>query len=360
MKIPKFALSLILVLSVCASVRAEEARAPELAPISAADIPSLVPDFKMPAAAMAALRPADDRAPVIITVPGIRFNELGWGPLEFRHFQKLLHFLFPKKELDDAALKEAFDEYNKQFDFLYEGGDFHPEEAALRMPDNGIEKELAKLPEIIASKAAIIPFQWSRDPDDSNNVVPVFVEKLAGVYDTYKGRPIYILAHSWGSVLMHETMHRLEKARPDVRIDKLITIGSPLMPGNAVVKLFMKVQIYAEHLEKAVSKPSNLGYWKNLWAGRDPFSNVIKAADDNFQVDAAVEKLEPTLLDLVLHNASLRKLARQDYVKVIHFGHWHASYIYDYDVSLLSIHKEIDVRVLQPLIAPQIVSKEIR
>ncbi len=356
MKTAKFIVLLALTLSLGRFAAAEEARAPELKNISAADVPALAPDVKMPAAAVDALA-AGDRAPVIITVPGIRFNELGWGPLEPHHFQSLLHFFFPKKDFDDAALKAAFDEYNKQFDFLYQGGDFRPEELMEKMPDNGIEAELSVLPEIIASKATIIPFQWSRDPDESNKVVPGFVEKLAGVYDTHKGRPIYIVAHSWGTVLMHETLHRLAKSRPDVKVDKLITIGSPLMPGNVVVKLFMKVQISAEHLEKVVSKPVNLGTWKNLWAFRDPFSNRIKAADENVQVDEKVEKVEPTLIDLFLHNSALRKLARQDYVKVINFGKWHASYIYNYDAVLESINKEIDVHVLQPLIAPQIAVK---
>ncbi len=364
MKIFKSAVFIVIALStvsLCTPARAGEVlKAADLPAITAADISVIAAeeDFKLPDPLLDELKPMNDQPPVIITVIGIRFDEVGWGPLEPGQFIRLFHLFFPNKRLDETGLKKAFTDYNKQFDFLYEGGDFHPEQAATRMPNNSIETALEKLPEYASGKMTIVPFKWSRDPEETDKVVPVFVEKLAAVYDQYKGtgRPIYILAHSWGTVLMHETMHRLEKIRPDVRIDKFITIGSPLVPGNAVIKLFMAIEVTGEHLQKAVTKPAILSHWKNVWSSRDPFSNAINAADENLQVDASVEKVEPALKKLILFNSSLRMLAKNDFLKIINIDSWHSSYLFDFHASLESIDKDIKVIVFRPMVAPEVLS----
>ena len=157
-------------------------------------------------------------------------------------------------------------------------------------------------------------------------------------------------------MLTHEALHRVGKYRPDVKIDKLITAGSPLVPANFVVKLFMKLQIKKEHLEKAVTKPANVKVWRNVWATRDAYSNAIPAADSNFQADAQVENVEPTLIDLILHNKLLKKEARSDLFKIRNIKDWHASYFFDFKASLKSINKEISVSIFRPVLAPQVVN----
>ncbi len=357
MKTAAVIVQFLLALSFGRFAAAGEVRAPELSPLNAADISALAPDIRLPAAAIEDLAPRESLAPVIITVHGIRFDQLGWGPLETHSLTAFFHSIFNKESLNEASVAKGVAEYNKQFDILNEGGEFRPDTRnSGPMPDECLEEELGKLPEFSEGRVTFVPFQWSRDPDESNKVVPVFVEKLAAVYDTYKGtgRPIYILAHSWGSVLMHETMHRLGKVRPDVKIDKFVTVGSPLVPGNPFIKIFMTAQTTAEHLQTKVTKPAILGYWKNIWASRDPFSNEIKAADSNTQVDKKVPQFEPTLKDLILHNKELRDAAKNDFFALINFKAWHASYVYDFEASLKSLNKNVHVRVLKPIIVPQL------
>ena len=301
--------------------------------------------------------------PVVITVSGADFGELGWGPLELKHFIKLLNILFPKKSLNsnDEALAAAFAQFNKDYFFLTDDGSplSEPPAAGGRL-DNYLEDKLAELPGYAEGNITVIPFNWSRDPEDTGITVPDFEKKLVEVYNTYKGtgRPIYIFAHSWGTVLMHETLHRTAVSHPEVKIDKFISMGSPLMPSNLVVALFAKLEIFKEDFQKAVSKPANLRLWRNFWASRDLASNKITAADANAQIDASVEKLEPVLINLILHDNLLRKAAAKDLLKLRNTGDWHNAYFFDYKASLESLHKEIYLPIFMPMVAPQVIYQE--
>ena len=99
---------------------------------------------------------------------------------------------------------------------------------------------------------------------------------ITEVYDTYKysGRPVYTLAHSWGSVLSHTALHRVGRARPDVRIEKFITAGSPPAPGNRVTKLFMRFEVLKGRLQRRVPSPA---WWApgGISGPRDAYSNAI-------------------------------------------------------------------------------------
>lgn len=289
--------------------------------------------------------------PVIITVAGLNFGEIGWGPFEFKNFKQLLALIFPKKSMDDAALEEEFyREYSEYF-----AQELPQPSRSVRLPDNYLEQKIKELPSY-NPEMVIIPFPWSREPADTNKTIPVFEKKLREVYSVYGGKkPIFIIAHSWGSVLMHETLNRLAKDAPEVKIDKLVTMGSPLVPSNFVVKLFMKLEISKEDLLKKVVHPKNLRYWKNIWAERDMYSNSIPAADYNIQVDAKVEKLEPILLDIILHNKELRPDAKLDFLKLRDIKAWHGSYMFDYKAYLKSVNKEIDVEIFRPIVAPQLI-----
>lgn len=290
--------------------------------------------------------------PVIITVAGLNFGEMGWGPLEFRNFKKLLSIIFPQKTLDEKAFEDEFyKEYAEYF-----AGELPPQrQKVFRLPDNYLEQKIKELPSY-NTEMVIIPFSWSREPSDTDKTIPVFEQKLKEVYKIYGGKkPIFIVAHSWGSVLMHEALHRLEKSDPSVKIDKLITLGSPLFPSNFVVKLFMKFEISKEDLLKKVSHPKNLKYWKNIWAERDIYSNSIPPADFNIQIDSNVERLEPTLLNIILHNGELRSQAKTDFIKLRDIKAWHSAYMFDYKAYLKSVNKEIALEVFRPIVAPQII-----
>jgi parallel beta-helix repeat protein len=91
-----------------------------------------------------------------------------------------------------------------------------------------------------------------------------------------------ILSHSWGTVLTYIVLHE----HPDIVVDKLITMGSPLesvAPGiypvtSAALAFY---QIFSVH-----SLP-NIRNWNNYWAYCDPVSFTISAAT-NYLSDLSV------------------------------------------------------------------------
>ena len=335
----------------------------ELNSVKAHDIPALAAGLSVPAASPldAALAPESALDPVVITLAGLEFEEIG-GPLEVRHFLKLLKIFFPKRNFRENELAAAFADFNREYFFLEDEDDALALAAASdqKLPDNYVEASVRDVPGYAQHNVTVVPFLWSRDPDDSEEVTPVLAGKIIEVYDAYKasGRPIYILAHSWGSVLSHSALHAVARVRPDVRISKFITVGSPLMPANFVVNLFLKIEVKKEDLERAVSKPSIVKTWNNLWASRDAFSNAIASADTNYQADAEVEKVEPELINLILHNKPLKKDAKKDLFKVRNIEDWHSSYFYDYKATLKSLQKEISAVVFKPHLAPEILPGE--
>lgn len=340
-----------------------EAPAADLNALDQADVLRLTADLTPPLPRQAitdVITPKDGLDPVVITVSGLNFGEIGWGPLEMKHFLKIIKIFFPRKEISEADLVTAFVTFNKDYFFLENDEDLRDLAKASpdpRLPDNYLELKLKEIPGYANHNVIVAPFTWSRDPADTDKYVPELEKRIAEVHDAYRktGRPVYILAHSWGSVLTHEALHRLGRYRPDVKIDKLITAGSPLVPANFVVKLFMKYEVKHEDLEKSVSKPAIVRTWRNIWAMRDAYSNTIPAADFNYQADADVENVEPKLIELILHSKPLKKDAKRDLFKIRNIKDWHGSYFYDYKASLKSLNKEIFVPVFRPLLAPQVV-----
>ncbi|MBI4351873.1 MAG: hypothetical protein HY550_10565 [Elusimicrobia bacterium] len=341
------------------------AYAAELNTLNTADIKELSADLAVPAPPPApaleeALIPKNGLDPVIITVPGLRFGEIGWGSLEIRNILRFFQFFFRNKELSEADIASGLVAFNPLYFFPKEDREEEELLAASdldRMPDDYLEQKLKEIPGYAEHNVVITPFAWSRDPGDTRKTVPQLQALITEVHDSYKGsgRPVYILAHSWGSVLSHTALHRVARARPDVRIEKFITAGSPLVPGNFITKLFVKLEALKGGLRKRVTKPSNVGAWRNFWAARDAYSNAIPAADSNYQADANVEKVEPLLLTLILHNKLLKKQALRDLFKVRDIKAWHGSYFFDYQASLKSISREIDIAVFKPELAPHVI-----
>lgn len=338
------------------------------APVAAFELPSLSREdvrCSAPAPETEFLRPALAEVtdpvrgldPVVITISGLRFGEIGWGSAELRNILRVARFFF-RKDVSEDDVVNGIVYFSPRYFFPEDEEDGRSIMDA-RLPDDYLELKLQEIPGYDQHDVKVVPFPWSRDPEDSKTTIPALQAKIAEVYDAYKGsgRPIYILAHSWGSVLAHTALHRLYEARPDVRIDKFITAGSPLVPANIVVRLFMKVEKIKEGLKKKVTKPANVAIWRNVWAMRDAYSNAIPAADSNYQADAEVENLEPTLIQLILHNKLLKKQARRDLFTIRDIKAWHGAYFYDYRAELKSLQKEIYVPVFRPILAPQVVNR---
>ena len=335
------------------------AQAAELNTLGKADVLALASDRDLPAPMLREALPAEGPAPVIITVPGLSFGEIGPDHLELKYVLKFIKKLFPGKNMSEEDLVNATLAFDK--DYFISGDDEDVRDLAAasrasRLPDNYLEAKLREIPDLVERGIIVEPFSWSRDPGDTEATIPLLQQKITDTYDKYgASRPVYILAHSWGSVMAHTALHRAAAARPDVKVAKLITAGSPLIPANFVVKLFVAMEVRKEHLEKAVTKPANVAVWHNLWATRDAYSNSIPAADANYQVDAQVENVEPTLIDLILHNKLFRRDAKRDLFKIRDIKAWHGSYFFDYDAYLASLKKEISVKVFRPVLAPQVV-----
>jgi len=331
----------------------------ELNAIKAADVKELSAGLAIPEPREAFAEAVDQKNgldPVVITIPGLKFGELGWGCFELKHVLNFIRRFYDNKEISEADIVNGVVAFSPRYFFADEEDGADSTDPA-RLEDNYLETKLKEIPGYDQHNVIIVPFAWSRDPGDTKATLPLLQARITQVYDTYKntGRPIYILAHSWGSILAHTALHRVARERSDVKIDKLITAGSPLVPGNFVVKMFIKLEVSKEDLEKKVSKPASVKVWRNIWATRDAYSNEINAADSNYQADAEVENVEPTLINLILHNKLLKKEARKDLFKIRDIKAWHGAYFFDYKASLTSIHKEIFVPVFRPLLAPQVV-----
>jgi hypothetical protein len=93
-------------------------------------------------------------------------------------------------------------------------------------------------------------------------------ERLAEFHD----HRILLVAHSMGSVIAYDVLRLLERERPDLRIDHLVTVGSPL--GLAKVKM----KIADEFGETRV--PANLDRWTNLADGNDIVTLTGTLAED--------------------------------------------------------------------------------
>ena len=228
------------------------------------------------------------------------------------------------------------------------------EGASRHDPDSYLQDRLEMLPQCAA--ITIVPFRWGRTFGDTGNALERFVPQLVQTYDAYKntGRPIYILAHSWGAVIMHDVLHRVAKLRPDVKIDKFITLGTPLVPRLMIMDLVSAYQVRNQGLLREVSKPANLRYWENLWSSRDPFSNAIPAADDNIQIDAGLGDPEFELSQLSVSRPDLRLQINKDIALINNSHTWHKASYKGFTASLATLTKERDIEVFDSQIAPQL------
>lgn len=326
--------------------------------ITASDIGALPGDsIPLPKA------PLSTQAPLVITVPGLRFDTIKWGPLTYELFSEMAKYWInglkkpgAKSAESEEVIKAAYAKYAEQFEPFQEAAAHLPEPELTRSePDNYLEARLAQAP--VCSRLTVAPFPWSRNPADTAATVARFVPQLIRAYDSNRGsaRPVYILAHSWGTVLMHEALTQVAVQRPDIKIDKFFTLGSPLTPGNFLVKAFNGVQQNAVGVDKPVNRPANVRYWRNVWAAHDYFSNAIKAADVNVQVDASVGAPENELAKFLLHSWHVVQ-AKTDFITLLNVRNWHSSYYKDFDAYLQTLDRHIHLVVFDPEVAAPLVS----
>lgn len=313
--------------------------------------------------------PLAAQAPLVITVPGLKFETLNWGKLSYELFSELASQWFPglrkgpqgtRSAASEAVIRAAYAEYNEQLEPFREAAEQLPESGVTRAePDNYLEISLAQAPS--CSGLTVVPFAWSRNPADTAATVKRFVPMLIQAYDSNRGssRPVYVLTHSWGSVIMHEVLNQVALHRPDIKVDKFFTLGSPLVPGNFIIKAFSSIQYDTAGLDKNIRKPANVRYWRNVWAGHDYFSNAVKAADVNVQADASVGAPESELAYNILHGLHIIQ-AKDDLLTLFNLRSWHASYYRDYDAYLKSLDRHIRLVIFNPEVAAPLVSPAVK
>lgn len=131
----------------------------------------------------------------------------------------------------------------------------------------------------------IAPFQWTGDTRDTPSTLEYAKKFIEGYYKVaqQRGTSFEIIAHSWGSVLAYIVL----KQNPDINVDTLITLGSPLRSN------LLGIRSYTEKFTGTdIEKLSNVKKWANYWAWNDLISGPVGAADKNFQIDENIAKTD--------------------------------------------------------------------
>jgi hypothetical protein len=142
--------------------------------------------------------------------------------------------------------------------------------------------------QVITEKVGpIIPYIWTRNTADTAIAVHKLYEYIKYLNST--NRPVVIISHSWGTVLICIALI----VHDDIHVDKLITLGSPLESSTPGVESVTDWWLWLADIS-SVSKPSNLGVWHNYYTGCDIIAASIPAlsSKDNY----VNKKLYPSLI----------------------------------------------------------------
>jgi pimeloyl-ACP methyl ester carboxylesterase len=292
--------------------------------------------------------PAPVRAqarPVVISIVGVNFTEVGFGKLELSYFIELISHLKPGHKPDEALFREKFSEVAR---------DAARDEEYKALPDDYLDARLAQV--LPREKYEIIPIRWSRDPEESAAAIPVVEDGIRRIFAKARAenRPVYLVAHSWGTVLAHTALHRLATSDPEVRIDRLVTLGSPLVPSSWWMDIFMNAEVSHGQLEGYVTKPRNVAYWANYLARTDYFSGDIPAADRNVVEDGLVPGLDARVKAAAAANHDLRPQALRDLILLKSLKTWHFAYIFDFRIFLKTLKEYHEKKIFQPAITAEL------
>jgi hypothetical protein len=113
-------------------------------------------------------------------------------------------------------------------------------------------------------------WHYHAEQDFARDVRARLIEGL----QAFRGHRILLVAHSMGSVIAYDALRLLERDDPSLRVEHLVTAGSPL--GLAKVKL----KFEAEHGTLRV--PNNVLAWTNLADGEDVIA-IMGALDADYE-----------------------------------------------------------------------------
>ena len=146
----------------------------------------------------------------------------------------------------------------------------------------------------------IIPFPWSGDAGDTNDVIPPLRTFLREQYNAAQNEnaQFIVVAHSWGTFLTYIALSR-ESSWPDpIYCDLYITLGSPLgtcyahdgyYPEESVVSGYVAFWLWRLDFDECTNCYPSVQRCVNYWAWGD----VISGPLGSFAPFAENEKVDP-------------------------------------------------------------------
>jgi len=114
-------------------------------------------------------------------------------------------------------------------------------------------------------------------------------ERLLNTIRKYKKREIMIIAHSMGSIISFDVLNFLI---PDIRINTLVTIGSPLGLPIVVSKITGELKSRDKEIMKLTTPPCVTGSWYNVADVLDYVAINYKLADDFYENQYGVKPVD--------------------------------------------------------------------
>lgn len=291
---------------------------------------------------------------IILTVPGIRASSI-WSyifgrtnkdgvPIPQNEDGKLSENDKWLKDYFEMPTNESYNEFKEQVLEM-------AEEQSRYSEDDYLERTVRNLiPDFEKRNIYVDTYKWSRNALDSEEAMPGLIKKIEELSEKaiHEDKPLYIWSHSWGSVLTHTALHRLDKEHQNLTVATWITCGSPLVPSNKIVKAFASYMIARGGLEKTVAKPKNVMRWVNVWGKHDMISNKIRQCPTNLEMDNDAKAYEDSISFWSIHGIP-------DWIRMKNPLPWHSSYHEDFDTVLKSVKKEVHIPVFAPYIQPELV-----
>jgi len=305
---------------------------------------------------------------VIISICGMDFSTLKLSEpaptptenklAEWKQTKAAVEFLYPGKY--NAQKLEEFDQktvaaFNREIVTERASGRYAGAVAQVKAAHNDTYMEDWINSALKEKNVLVVPFRWTRNPNKSDQALADFNTWLPQVYDAAQKahKPLYIVAHSWGTLLSYTMLKSLMQASSPIHLDRFVTVGSPLVPSTTWVDALVSAGILYEGLAYYIDPLTNVGPWINLLAKRDPFASVVPAANKNIQVDASADPYEDEVNNAYKHGDSATSAqAAKDLKLFSDISTWHSSYGDNIHLVLPSINKTLDIDVVHDYLIP--------
>jgi pimeloyl-ACP methyl ester carboxylesterase len=293
-----------------------------------------------------------DKDAVVLSVCGLDFGKIDISAFQEDMLLWYYHRLHPGRSIDEQTQRKIVEAVQ-----------------ALRTPADLFQKFASGTPgdylgPFLRSRFSgagknylVVSLPWTRDPQKSDTAITDLRTWMAQVYAAAQknGKPVYVVAHSWGTLLALEALESLAQDGSPVRVEKFVTLGSPMTPNPGLLKLLLRLEKTFQGMKGQVAKPANVGTWLNFWAQRDLFSSSIPAADGgNFRVDAAADPLVRQISSSLLcgpQDVTVAMVAK-DWSSLNDMSAWHESYMDGFHHFFPSIRQQVDIEVFGPDILP--------